>query len=276
MTDPELGDHICQPFRTIEEQLSSTVDFVRSGMARSRSVVVFTHTIERAAMSAWLESQVDGFAEAVTRGSADVVPCSEVHLADGRFDPERTMGGFASAATAAEAAGLNGILVVVDMAWALRQLPGTERLLQYEAAANAVFADRRMAAVCQYDRRLFGASVPRRACAAHPLTPDQSELRFDRTHHGLRVWGTVDDTNLDAFAGLLRSLADVRADVTVDAAGLYAADVSAACLIADCATARPGRRTVVTAGLSLGRFLTLIGAEKLTGLTVQAEPAPTS
>jgi len=70
MTDPELGDHICQPFRTIEDQLSSTVDFVRSGMARSRSVVVFTHTIERAAMSAWLESQVDGFAEAVTRGSA--------------------------------------------------------------------------------------------------------------------------------------------------------------------------------------------------------------
>jgi hypothetical protein len=272
MTDPELGDHICQPFDTTNEQLRATTRFVGAALERNRQVIVFTQTCTPSAMHAWLDDRVPGYAAAKARGQADIRPCEHVHLAGGRFDPERTMAGFGSAVEAAESAGYAGVLVVVDMAWALRQVPGTERLLQYEAAANPVFADRRMAAVCQYDTGLFDSATLAGACAAHPLTPGQSELRFSRSaeQRGLHLAGQVDDTNRAAFAALVEALAGVPGDVTIDAREIDAIDVAAVCLIAQCAAARPKHRTEILASDAVARPLRLISADLLTPLTIHA------
>ncbi len=271
MVDPDLGDHVCQPFETTDEQLRSTARFVRSALERRRQVIVFTQTCTPSAMHAWLDDRVPGYADATARGQAAIRACEQAHLAGGRFDPDRTMAAFGSAVYAAEQAGFAGVLVIVDMAWALRQVPGTERLLQYEAAANPVFADRRMAAVCQYDRSLFDAATLTAACAAHPLTPGQSELRFSYTDtpRGLQLAGRVDDTNRAAFAALVEALVDVPADVTVDARDLDAIDVAAGCLITRCAVSRLGRRTEILANEAVARQLRMIGAERLTPLTIR-------
>lgn len=272
MIDPDLGDHICQPIESTGEQLKSTARCVHAALARHRKVLVFTETCSSSAMHAWLDDRVPGYAQAATGGQAEVEACERVHLAGGRFDPERTMAAFGTAVAAAEAAGYAGALIIVDMAWALRQVPGTERLLQYEAAANSVFAERRMAAICQYDRNLFDVATLTAACAAHPMTPGQSELRFHRTDDpcGMHVAGRVDDTNRAAFAALLDALADIPGDVTIDVRDLRAIDVTAGCLIAQCAAARLGHRTEILADNAVARTLRMLSAEQLTPLTISA------
>jgi hypothetical protein len=270
MVDPDLGDHICQPIESTGEQLRSTARCVHAALARHRKVLVFTQTCSPSAMHAWLDDRVPGYAQAATAGQAEVTACERVHLAGGRFDPERTMAAFGTAVAAAESAGYAGALVIVDMAWALRQVPGTERLLQFEAAANSVFADRRMAAICQYDRNLFDVATLTAACVAHPMTPGQSELRFHRTGDpcGMRLAGRVDDTNRAAFAALLDALADIPDDVTIDARELRAIDVAAGYLIAQCAAARLGHRTEILADDVVARTLRMLGAQQLTPLTI--------
>ncbi|HEV2635632.1 MAG TPA: MEDS domain-containing protein [Actinocrinis sp.] len=275
MSDPELGDHICLPFDSVDDYLESTIGFVRSGLRRRRQVIVFTQSFRPEAMRSWLEERVPQFAGAAARGQAVVRACADVHLAGGRFDPERTMNGFAEAIDQAEANGLDGVLVLVDMAWALRQAPGTERLLQYEAEANPVFADRRMAAVCQYDRHLFAAGTLQAACAAHPLTPGQSELRFSRTVQpaGLRLAGCADETNRDALTALLAAMSATASDLTLDLLDLSAADMTAACRIVEFAATRTPFRTTVLADERMTRLLSLLGAEELTSPGTRPEPA---
>jgi hypothetical protein len=46
------------------------------------------------------------------------------------------------------------------MSWALRGIPGSERLIEYEALVNDVLVTHPVTAICQYDATRFdGASI---------------------------------------------------------------------------------------------------------------------
>ena len=153
------------------------------------------------------------------------------------------MAGFGQAIDQAEADGYRGLRVHVDMTWALEPVPGVEQLFGFEAAANRLFVDQRLAAVCAYDRRRFDRTAIQRACAAHPITPDVSMLRFTRSGaagHALR--GDVDFVNRHALDGLLTWLPD--ADVTLDLTGLTFLDAAGMGLLARTAAARSHRTTL--------------------------------
>jgi hypothetical protein len=104
------------------------------------------------------------------------------------------------------------------------------------------------------------------------MTPGQSELRFHCTDDpcGMHMAGQVDDTNRAAFAALLDALADIPDDVTIDARDLRAIDVTAGCLIAQCAAARLGYRTEILADDVVARTLRMLSAEQLTPLKISA------
>src|SRR2546421_4916411 len=169
--------------------------------------MVFTQSVSVDAMTGWLRYHRPGFASALDGGQLQVHSPGAVHLAGGHFDAERMMAGFAHATDQAEADGYPGVRVTVDMSWALQRVPGVEQLFDFEAVANRLFIDRRLAAVCAYDPRRFSRAAIQRACAAHPITPGMSMLRFARpARPGLRLSGEVDMTNRHALRGLLAAL----------------------------------------------------------------------
>ncbi|MFC4119605.1 MEDS domain-containing protein [Nonomuraea zeae] len=259
--DPDLGDHVCLPFEGERERMTATRDFTLNGLRRRTMVVIVTHTDSPERTRAWLAPLIPGFADAESAGQIEILACADIHATGGCLDPDRVFGELALAGTRARKHGRHGVYALIDASWGVRDAPGQAVL---EAAANELFAERRLAAVCQYDRGLFPRDAIDRATSVHPIAPDQALLRFAGTSspRGLRIWGDIDLTNRQAFASVLAPLEKEPAEVVIDASQLDFIDAGSAQLLTLTALARPPGSTVVVCRDSIARVLRLIRAEE--------------
>ncbi|GAA3606811.1 hypothetical protein GCM10022419_109550 [Nonomuraea rosea] len=259
--DPDLGDHVCLPFEGERERMTATRDFTLNGLRRRTRVVLVTHTDSPERTRAWLAPLIPGFADAESAGQIEILACSHGHATDGCLGPDRVFGELAEASDRARRHGQHGVYALIDASWGVQDASGQAAL---EAAANDLFAERRLAAVCQYDRGLFPRDAIDLATSVHPIAPDQALLRFASTWspRGLRIWGDVDLTNRQAFASVLARLEKEPAEVVIDASQLDFIDAGSAQLLTLTALARAPGSTVVVCRESIARVLRLIRADE--------------
>ncbi|WP_219467615.1 MEDS domain-containing protein [Nonomuraea rhizosphaerae] len=267
--DPDLGDHVCLPFLGERERMAATRVFTANGLRRRTKVVIITHADSPERTREWLAPLVPGFASEEAAGRVTILPatpCAAAEEADtatagGPADHEWLLGELVAAGEQAREMGCHGVYALVDASWGLRDGRAREA---FEAAANALFGERWLAAVCQYDRHLFPSETMDRAAAIHPIAPEQALLRYTNLEEpaGLRLSGDVDVTNRPAFASVLAQLEPVAGDVVIDATGLGFIDAGSAQLMAVTALARPGRATVVLCRRPVARVLRLIRADE--------------
>lgn len=65
--------------------------------------------------------------------------------------------------------GYKGVRISGEMSWVLRGIPGSERLLEYEALVNNVLQTHPITAVCQYDARRFDGVAIFNVLKVHPM-----------------------------------------------------------------------------------------------------------
>jgi anti-anti-sigma regulatory factor len=260
--DPDLGDHVCLPFDGERERMTATGLFTMNGLRRRTKVVIITHADSPERTRGWLAPLVPGFADAESAGQIEVLDCADTHFTGGRLDPERVYAGLADAYDRARKHGQHGVYALVDASWGACDAP---EQAAFEAATNELFGERWLAAVCQYDRRLFPRDAIDRAASVHPIAPEQALLRFANTFEpaGLRVWGDIDLTNRPAFASLLARLEKEPGEIVIDASGLDFIDAGSAQLLTVTAMARPRGSTAVVCRDSIARVLRLIGAAEV-------------
>ncbi|TMR89211.1 MEDS domain-containing protein [Nonomuraea basaltis] len=263
--DPDLGDHVCLPFEGERERMTATQVFTMNGLRRRTKVVIVTHADSPERTRGWLAPLVPGFADAESAGQVEILACADTHFTDGCLDPDRVLCGLADARDRARRHGQHGVYALVDASWGVRDAPGQAA---FEAAANELFGERWLAAVCQYDRGLFPREAIDRATAVHPIAPEQALLRFARISSppGLRVWGDIDLTNRQAFASVLAPLEKEPGEVVIDASALDFIDAGSAQLLTVTAMARPAGSTVVVCGDAMARVLRLIRADEFVGV----------
>jgi hypothetical protein len=266
--DIALGDHLFVPYRARAESLDLTVDFAGVGLTRGYRVLLFTHALTPAELRAELGQRVPGFAEAAVRGQLATVSTWDVHLLRGAFDPERMRSGFAAAVEEAARDGFSGLWVSVDMTWASEELPGVEHLADYEAGASGLFAPRRMAAICQYDRRVFDPALLARACSGHSGSPGNVRLRFVHTAQpvGGAFSGQIDVTNRAAFGSLLAHLP--HGAEQVDLVEVDFMDAAAVGELARALARQAPARPVVVCRPALERLLRMHGVDTVAELRV--------
>ncbi|NUT11717.1 MAG: hypothetical protein HOQ38_14695 [Nonomuraea sp.] len=259
--DPDLGDHVCLPFEGDRQRMAATRLFTLNGLRRRTKVVIITHAETPERTRGWLAPLVPGFADAESAGQVEILACADTHFTDGCLDPERMFDGLADANHRARRHGQHGVYALIDASWGLRDAPGQEA---FEAAANELFGERWLAAVCQYDRGLFPREAIDRAAAVHPIAPEQALLRFANTSSppGLRLWGDIDLTNRQAFASVLSRLEKEQERVVIDASQLDFIDAGSAQLLTVTAAARPPGSTVIVCGEAVARVLRLIRADE--------------
>ncbi|MEV6598836.1 MEDS domain-containing protein [Actinoplanes sp. NPDC051346] len=267
--DLRLGDHVCLPFDTDDALRAHVAAFTAAGLDAGHRVMVFTPTSTVDAMTGWLRRHHRASTRALDTGQLQIHSPDDVHLAGGCFEPDRMMTGFAHATEQAHADGYPGLRVTVDMSWALQPVPGVEHLFDFEAKANRLFLDHRLAAVCAYDERRFSPAAINQACAAHPSTPGMATMRFTRPPRpGLNLSGEIDIGNRQALDGLLTTLP--YADTTLDLTGVTFIDAGGAGALLHFAQARGDRTTTIVAGPKVVRLLNLLDAATVAGLTVVA------
>ncbi|SEG83491.1 Anti-anti-sigma regulatory factor (antagonist of anti-sigma factor) [Nonomuraea solani] len=259
--DPDLGDHVCLPFEGERERMLATQAFTVNGLRRRTKVVIITHADSPARTRDWLAPLVPGFADAESAGQVEILACADTHFTNGCLDPERVYAELANAKERARRHGQHGVYALVDASWGVPDAPGQA---VFEAGTNELFGERWLAAVCQYDRRLFPREAIDRATSVHPISPEQALLRFANTGSpaGLRIWGDIDLTNRQAFASVLARLEKEPGEVLIDASDLDFIDAGSAQLLTVTAMARPEGSTAIVCRDSMARVLRLIRADE--------------
>ncbi|MET0416961.1 MAG: MEDS domain-containing protein [Actinoplanes sp.] len=270
------GDHVCWAVDDDRVRLDAIAAYVQAGL-RARQKVAYCGDDPEEVLTGIADRGV-ATREPLRTGQLQAVTPEASYLAGGSFDAEATIGLVEAGAVQARREGYPGMRVIGDMSWAQRRVPGAERLAWYEATINTLFTEGYLIGVCAYDRRLFDPALMRRFTCAHPgaattgmpYNPSIS-LRIRRTlrPYGLRLSGEADLSNRAALAAVIEQVIECK-ESTIDVSELRFADMAAARILVDAATAGPGRLRVVGCSPTLVRLLRFQNSDAVPGLIVEA------
>jgi hypothetical protein len=160
------GTHICYLYSDEEERRRFMSAYVSSGIGEHESVtyVVDTgldtldHAIEELGIATPPQQQ-DQFT---------VAPAMDVYCPCGRFVPEYVLNHIRELCANVPAE-LAGARATAEMTWALNDIPGVERLIEYEAKINDVLKTHPLTTLCQYDTRKFSGGMIFELLNVHPV-----------------------------------------------------------------------------------------------------------
>ena len=170
------GDHLCCLYETEEEHRAVLAPYLQQGLERGEKVlyIVDAHTAQT--VLNYLRDDGVEVEPYLANGQLSILTISDAYMRDGIFDPDRMIELLRSETERALAEGYSALRVTGEMTWALRGLPGSERLIEYEAKLNAFFPGSKCLALCQYDRRHFQPDVVLDVLATHPIAVVGTEI----------------------------------------------------------------------------------------------------
>ncbi|OFW61686.1 MAG: hypothetical protein A2W01_00155 [Candidatus Solincola sediminis] len=150
--------------------------FLRQGLERLEKVVYImdNHTAEE--VLAYLKGDGLDPGPYLESGQLAMLDISDAYMKDGIFDPAGMIRLLIEETQSALDQGYTALRATGEMTWALKDLPGSERLIEYEAKLNHFFPNNKCLAICQYDRRRFSPETLLDVIRTHPLVVLGSEI----------------------------------------------------------------------------------------------------
>ena len=169
ITNLKPGDHVCCLYETEEEHKAVLTPFLRQGLKRAEKLlyILDTHTPETVLQ--YLRDDGVVVEPYLASGQLRIVTIDDTYVQDGTFGPSEMIATLRSETERALAEGYLALRVTGEMTWALRELPGSERLTEYEAKLNSFFPANKCLAMCQYDRRRFRPDILQSVLANHSI-----------------------------------------------------------------------------------------------------------
>ena len=166
--DVKPGDHIAWLYETEERHRAVLTPFLRQGLEGSEKVlyIVDSHTIET--ILGYLRDAGLNVEPYLASGQLTILTCDKTYIREGIFDPERMIAFLLAETERALAEGYTALRSSGEMTWALRGLPGSQRLIEYEARLNGFVPGSKCLLICQYNRWRFGSKVLLDALRTHP------------------------------------------------------------------------------------------------------------
>jgi anti-anti-sigma regulatory factor len=268
------GDHACLTFSDPDERLDIVAAFVRAGLEQGHKVLCFTDSV----LPDELELRSVSALDAIRRGQLSVRGSDRSWLAGGQPSGRRMVDLLAGQLDLAAREGYPILRMTADMCWASRPVTASEQLLAFESEVGSLFADGRLAAICQYDRDSFDAVTLAFAAAAHTQTVaatvyhEDPILRICRQHSppGIRVAGEIDFTRSEPLTQAITEALRLDQDIHVNLVQLRYIDAACISIIRQAAGSLPAdRRMVVTCRGLVYEMFALVGATDAAALRVQ-------
>ena len=162
------GTHMCLIYNSEDERERVIAQYIQSGLAQKEKVAYFFVERTPVQIRTWLHEYGLADLPVWDEQHFDIQPAVATYCPHGRFDPGEmleTLKGFHTTATAEN---YTGSRVTGEMDWALQGIPGSERLMEYEAKVNQVIVDYPVNAICQYDARRFDGATILECLKVHP------------------------------------------------------------------------------------------------------------
>ncbi len=168
VADLEAGDHLCYIYKTQEEHKECLTPFLRQGLERGEKVLYIVDAHTGDGILDYLRDDGLKVEPYLATERLNILTSDETYMRNGSFDPDAMIAVLRSETERALAEGHSALRVTGEMTWALREMTGSERLIEYEAKLSRFLPGSQCLVICQYGRRHFDASLLLDVLATHP------------------------------------------------------------------------------------------------------------
>lgn len=163
-----VGDHVCAFYRTSAGRDEILVPFLQAGLDRGDKCIVVLDQADPAKLRSQLDSSNDP--ETTDKdGQLAVMNSEDTYLKGGNFSKMAMLDFWESAVgDAVKDDKYPFARSVGEMTWALRQLPGVEDFVEYEAELNHFLLKYPQVVLCLYDLDQFDGRVVVDLLRTHP------------------------------------------------------------------------------------------------------------
>jgi hypothetical protein len=162
--------HICAFFDSENQQYDCLVPYFSEGLEQGEQVVTIRDAGRCAAhveeLRARMPKSID---ESIRTNQLRVVASEGTYLKTGCFEAERMYAMLESVLEEAESSPYKRVRTCGDMTWALREMPGTDELMEYESRVNELTARHDCTLMCVYDVNKFSGRAVMDVLATHPM-----------------------------------------------------------------------------------------------------------
>ncbi len=165
---PAPGERNCWIYDTEEEHRLLLTPYLRAGLERGEKVMYIVDNHTEKQILDYLEDDGVNVKPYIKSGQLTIMKGEDAFPPDGVFEPEKMITLLERETQKALDEGYAALRTSTEMSWASRALPGSERLIEYEAKLNQFFRLGKCYGLCQYERRLFGPDVLLDVLRTHP------------------------------------------------------------------------------------------------------------
>lgn len=163
------GTHLCLIYDDEGERRRIIEQFLESGLTAGEKVAYLTDTLPVSEVQSWLEELGLPDPRGLTAGAFELAFTEDVYCAGGSFDPDKMFDFWRGFLAQATEHGFSGARATGETGWALHGIPGSDRLIEYEALLTGVLEKVPVTALCQYDANQYSGAVLLDILRVHPL-----------------------------------------------------------------------------------------------------------
>ncbi len=143
--------------------------FMRQGLEAGEKMLYIADARNAESILGYLQEDRLDTESCLARGQLEIVTADDLYLKQGVFDPDEMIALLRAKTEQALAEGYTALRVTGEMTWALRGLPGSRRLIEYETKLNEFFPGSACLAICQYHYHTFAPSLLLDVLTTHPV-----------------------------------------------------------------------------------------------------------
>lgn len=160
--------HICGFFDSEEERYETILPYLKEGLENNEEILNILETTSHDDHCQRLEEAGIAVKEKMATRQLKVLSADETYLRDGYFAADKMYDLVEKALITSKKDGYNSVRACGDMAWALRNVKGTDELIEYEARLNQLTPKHSCSLICMYDINRFSGRALADVLATHP------------------------------------------------------------------------------------------------------------
>ena len=160
--------HICGFFDSREQQYEVIIPYILEGLETNDKVINILEGNRHGEHCRCLADNGISIAQKLASGQLEVLASENTYIKDGEFAAEKMYNTLEQTLLSASRAGYDSVRACGDMIWALKNLPGTDELLEYEAKLNLLTPQHAVSLICMYDVNSFSPSTLTDILLTHP------------------------------------------------------------------------------------------------------------
>lgn len=160
--------HICGFFDSREQQYEVIIPYIMEGLNANDKVINILESSRHGEHCRCLADNGISIAEKLSSGQLEVLASENTYINGGKFAADKMYDMLENTLLSASRAGYENVRACGDMVWALKNLPGTDELLDYEAKLNLLTPKHSCSLICMYDVSSFSESTLKDVLLTHP------------------------------------------------------------------------------------------------------------